>query len=246
MKTVNIMDVPFLHTDQSSFVSLIDQHIQSKQKTFVITANPEIVMKAQEDSSFKQYIDKATYVTADGIGIVIGAKLLNDPLPERVTGYDTMIQLLEKANEHHYSVYLLGAQKETLEKTKANIAKDYPNVSIVGSHDGFFDWDDNHIAEEINELKPDMTFVALGVPRQEKWIAENIDRFTHGIFMGIGGSFDVIAGTVKRAPAIWQKLNLEWLYRLLKQPSRWKRMLALPHFGLKVLALKIKGKGKNS
>ncbi|SER70243.1 N-acetylglucosaminyldiphosphoundecaprenol N-acetyl-beta-D-mannosaminyltransferase [Gracilibacillus ureilyticus] len=246
MKTVNIMDVPFLYTDQSNFVSLIDQHIQSKERTFVVTANPEIVMKAQEDPVFKQYIDKATYVTADGIGIVIGAKLLNNPLPERVTGYDTMIQLLEKANQNHYSIYLLGAQQETLDKTKANILKDYPNVKIVGSHNGFFDWDNNQIADEIGELKPDMTFVALGVPRQEKWIAENIDRFSHGIFMGIGGSFDVIAGTVKRAPVVWQKLNLEWLYRLAKQPSRWRRMMALPHFGLKVLGMKLTGKGKPS
>ncbi|WP_404455670.1 WecB/TagA/CpsF family glycosyltransferase [Virgibacillus necropolis] len=241
MKQVTIMGVPFLHTDQESFVSLLNQHIQQRDKTFVVTANPEIVMKANENHNFMDLVHRATYVVADGIGVVKAAQLLNRPLPGRVTGYDTMVQLLEIANKKQYSVFLLGAQNETLNKATDNIANDYPGVNIVGSHDGFFDWENNDIAKNIAELKPDITFVALGVPRQEKWISENWSKFNQGVFIGVGGSFDVVAGTVQRAPIFWQKVNLEWLYRIAKQPSRWKRALALPRFAIQIIKQKVKG-----
>ncbi|MGJ9458141.1 WecB/TagA/CpsF family glycosyltransferase [Oceanobacillus sp. CF4.6] len=241
MKYVTIMDIPFLHTNQKAFVSLLDERIEQEEKTFVITANPEVVMKANEEQTFKNYIQQATYVVADGIGVVKAAGLLNNPLPGRVTGYDTMMELLAIGNQKHYKIFLLGAQQDTLQKTIKNINTDFPNIEIVGSHDGYFNWEENDITKSISELQPDIIFVALGVPRQEKWIAENLEKFNKGIFIGIGGSFDVIAGTVKRAPIFWQKLNLEWFYRLLKQPSRFIRMLALPRFALKILKQKMKG-----
>lgn len=243
MKQVTIMGVPFLHIDQKGFVSLLEKRIEQQAKTFVVTANPEVVMKANEDRQFMKYLDKATYICADGIGVVKAAQILGDPLPERVTGYDSMIQLLEAGNKKHYKIFLLGAQNDTLQKAVANINATYPNVEIVGYQDGYFNWEQNDIAERIAKTKPDLIFVALGVPRQEKWISENLEHFTKGVFIGVGGSFDVIAGTVKRAPVIWQKMNLEWLYRLLSQPTRWKRMLALPRFAIKVFKLKGKGKG---
>jgi N-acetylglucosaminyldiphosphoundecaprenol N-acetyl-beta-D-mannosaminyltransferase len=129
-----------------------------------------------------------------------------------------------------------------LQKTVAEIMKQYPNVKIAGAHHGFFDWADDHIPNEIQRTKPDLIFTALGVPRQELWIGQNMDKFEKGVFMGIGGSFDVLAGAVQRAPEVWQKMNLEWAYRLLKQPSRWKRQLSLPHFALKVIQQKVTGK----
>ncbi|MFI8687543.1 WecB/TagA/CpsF family glycosyltransferase [Rossellomorea sp. NPDC077527] len=236
---VNILGIPFIHTDQPSFVTTLTNHIEAKDKVFVITANPEIVMKAQEDESFMALTKEATYVTADGIGVVKAAQLLNEPLPGRVTGYDTMVGLLEKANERSYKIFLLGAKADTLTKACENINKDYPNIQIVGKQDGYFDWNQNDIAERIQSATPDMVFVALGVPRQEKWISENIDSFSSGVFMGVGGSFDVIAGTVERAPEIWQKMNMEWFYRLMKQPSRWRRMLALPKFALVIMKKKV-------
>ncbi|RKQ34318.1 WecB/TagA/CpsF family glycosyltransferase [Oceanobacillus halophilus] len=241
MKHVNIMGIPFLHTNQEDFVSLLNQRIQERQKTFVVTANPEVVMKANEEKEFKQYLEQADYITADGIGIVKAASILNNPLPERVTGFDTMMQLLDVANEKEYRIFLLGAQRETLDKAISKIEANYKNIHIVGSNDGFFDWENNNIAERIAELKPDITFVALGVPRQEKWISENITKFEQGVFIGVGGSFDAVAGTVKRAPIFWQKLNLEWFYRLMKQPTRWRRMLALPRFAFRILKQKRKG-----
>ncbi|MFU0789309.1 WecB/TagA/CpsF family glycosyltransferase [Cerasibacillus sp. JNUCC 74] len=242
MKFVTIMNVPFLNTNQRSFVLLLQERIEKKQKTFVITANPEIVMRANKSRELMQHIQLATFVVADGIGIVKAAKILKQPLPERVTGYDTMIQLLKIANKNSYKIFLIGAKQKTLKKAIEKINTDYPNIKIVGSQDGYFNWEDNDISERIMQLQPDITFVALGSPKQEKWIANNISYFKHGIFIGVGGSFDVISGTVKRAPVLFQKLNLEWLYRLIKQPSRWKRMLVLPQFAIKIFKQKLKGK----
>ncbi|WP_163969568.1 WecB/TagA/CpsF family glycosyltransferase [Oceanobacillus halotolerans] len=241
MKQVDLLGIPFLYTNLQQFVSLLDKRIQQKEKTFVVTANPEMVILARDDAAFMNVIHQATYITADGIGIVKAAGLLKNPLPERVTGYDTMLQLLTLANEKHYNVFLLGAHENVLQTVKTKIEINYPGIRIVGAHNGYFNWEDNNIAESIKSAKPDITFVALGVPRQEKWIAENLHSFKHGVFIGVGGSFDVIAGTVKRAPAFWQKLNLEWFYRLLKQPSRWRRMLALPRFVLYIVKQKMKG-----
>lgn len=242
MEFVTIMNVPFLNTNQRSFVLLLQERIEKKQKTFVITANPEIVMRANKSRELMKHIQLATFVVADGIGIVKAAKILKQPLPERVTGYDTMIELLKIANKNSYKIFLIGAKQKTLKKAIEKINTDYPNIKIVGSQDGYFNWEDNDISERIMQLQPDITFVALGSPKQEKWIANNISYFKHGIFIGVGGSFDVISGTVKRAPVLFQKLNLEWLYRLIKQPSRWKRMLVLPQFGIKIFKQKLKGK----
>lgn len=241
MEQVKIMGVPFLKIDQTGFVQLMKERIEQREKTFVITANPEIVMQANENPDLMKYIDKATYVSADGIGVVKAAKILGSELPGRVTGYDTMMALLRSGKP--YKIYLLGAQEETLQKTIENINRDFPHIEIVGAHNGFFDWSKNDIAEEVKAAEPDLMFLALGVPRQEKWIFEHLDQFNHGVFIGVGGSFDVIAGTVKRAPVFWQKLNLEWLYRLLSQPTRWRRMLSLPRFALKVFGMKFKGQG---
>ncbi|MCC2250630.1 MAG: WecB/TagA/CpsF family glycosyltransferase [Bacillota bacterium] len=242
MKHVTIMDIPFLNTNQHSFVQLLNQRIQKKEKTFIVTANPEVVMKANHDQQFMQHLQHATYVVADGIGIVKAAKLLNQPLPERVTGYDTMIDLLKLADKNRYRIFLLGAKEGTLEKTVNEISTRYPNIEIVGSQHGYFDRESKDITASIARLQPDITFVALGCPGQESWIANNLSNFDYGIFMGVGGSFDVIAGTVKRAPMIFQKLNLEWFYRLLKQPTRWRRMLTLPQFAFRIVRQKTKGK----
>lgn len=236
---VEILGVPFVNTTKSQFVQQLDEHIEKQEKVFVVTANPEIVMKAVEDKEYKSVMEKATYVTADGIGVVKASHLLNKPLPERVTGYDTMLELLQLAEDKSYNIYLLGGQQETLEKAVANIKAIHPKINIVGQHNGFFNWEDNEIPQEIINKKPDLVFVALGFPRQENWIAQNLPSFQKGVFIGVGGSFDVIAGTVERAPLVWQKANLEWLYRLIKQPSRWKRMLALPRFGIKIIKEKV-------
>ncbi|KEF38899.1 N-acetylmannosaminyltransferase [Schinkia azotoformans MEV2011] len=241
-KFVSILGVNFINTNMKDMVERLKERMQSGQKGFVVTANPEIVMKALEDPTYKKYVEKADYVTADGIGVVKGAQILGKPLPERVAGYDLMRNLLTVLNEKKLKLYMLGAQEETIEKAVQTIKVEYPDLEIAGYHHGFFKWEDPAIINEIKETQPDLILVALGMPRQEKWIAEHIDHVEKGVFIGVGGSFDVVAGTVKRAPEVWQKLNLEWFYRLLKQPSRWRRMLALPHFALKVVGQKISGR----
>ncbi|MCF6410110.1 WecB/TagA/CpsF family glycosyltransferase [Pseudalkalibacillus salsuginis] len=240
---VDVMGVPFVDTSMDSFIKhLHESHLEKESKAFVITANPEIVMYASEDVGYRSVLNDADYITPDGIGIVKAARILGTPIKERVSGFDIMCNLLQIANENRSSVYLLGTKEEVLQSAEANIQATYPNVDIIGSHNGYFDWDDNDIVNEIQQLRPDMIFVALGLPRQENWIAENIHHFDKGIFMGVGGSFDVFAGIVKRAPVIYQNLHLEWFYRLVKQPSRARRMLALPRFMFKVFEQKVKGK----
>ncbi|MFC7062982.1 WecB/TagA/CpsF family glycosyltransferase [Halobacillus seohaensis] len=241
MKHVIILGIPFSIINHHKLVNNLNQQIQSAEKSFVITANPEIVMRANREIDYKQDLLRATYITADGIGIVKASHILNNPLHERVTGYDVMMDLLQLSNYHQYKIYLLGADQETLEYTKENIETEYPSVKIVGHHNGYFDWNNNNIVEEINQSSPDVVFVALGAPKQEQWISQNIDHFQKGVFICVGGSFDVISGNVKRAPLSWQNRNLEWLYRLLKQPSRWRRMLALPQFTFHVIKQKVKG-----
>ncbi len=235
----NILGIPIVHSDYHSFIELLEEKIRENKKTFVVTANPEIIMRAYKDKEYEGYLKKADYITADGIGVVIASKMLNEPLPGRVSGTDMMLELLEHANQNRFRVYFLGATEPVLDLFLKNVHEQYPQVEIVGSHNGFFDWNDNNIKETIKSTEPELIFVALGVPKQEQWIAEHLDYFQKGIFMGVGGSFDVIAGVVKRAPKTWQKLNLEWLYRLIKQPSRWKRMLAIPHFLFKVVIQKL-------
>lgn len=238
---VSILGVEFINTTMDEMVNKLLSHTANKEKAFVVTANPEIALYAYENKNYRELLTKADYVTADGIGVVKAAGLLGQPLPERVTGFDMFMKLLEAANEQSYSIYLYGAKDVVLEKTIANIKKNYPNAKVVGSHHGYIDWENNCVADEIQKLKPDFVFLALGFPRQEQWVAKNIDKFDSGVFMGVGGSFDVLAGVVNRAPVVWQKLNVEWLYRLIQQPTRWRRMLALPIFMGKVLKQKVKG-----
>ncbi|MBU8905970.1 WecB/TagA/CpsF family glycosyltransferase [Desertibacillus haloalkaliphilus] len=238
---VSILGVDFINTTMNEMIARLGDHLEKEEKAFVVTANPEIVLAAHNDQDYQKLLAKANYITADGIGVVKAAQLLGQPLPERVTGFDMFMALLQLANEKSYKLYLLGAKPEVLEKTKQAVESQFPNVTIVGSHHGFFEWDEPTIENEIKETEPDLVFVALGFPRQEKWISERISSFNKGIFIGIGGSFDVLAGEVNRAPEIWQKLNVEWLYRLIQQPSRWKRMMALPIFAGKVIGQKVKG-----
>lgn len=234
-KTIDILGVPFLHTTRQTFVETLQQHVEQKSKTFVVTANPEIVMHSLQDEHYRGLLEQADYITADGIGVVKAASIIGNPLPERVSGYDIMLDLLEKADRHGYKVYFLGAAEEVLQTTVAKVKEEYPGVRIAGYRNGFFDRQDPTIAEAIQASDADLVFVALGFPRQEQWIGTHLPLFDKGVFIGVGGSFDVFSGNVKRAPDLWIKMNLEWFYRLAKQPSRWKRMLVLPKFAMVIL-----------
>ncbi|MBS4204760.1 WecB/TagA/CpsF family glycosyltransferase [Lederbergia citrea] len=231
---VNILGVEFDHTTKQEMVNQLHDNIKMNKKTFVVTANPEIVMEATMNTTFKDTLRDADHIIADGIGVILGAKILKKPLPERIPGIELMEELLHIANQESLNVFFLGSREDVIKQTVQNVKKDYPNLIIGGYHHGFFKENDQQILNMVKNANSDLIFVALGFPKQEYWIQNHIDSFHKGIFMGVGGSFDVLAGTVKRAPAIWRKLNLEWLHRLLQQPSRWKRMIVLPIFVKKV------------
>lgn len=229
--TVTIMDIDFLNEKKIEFLQKrIYRKLNQQERCFIVTANPEIVMKTREDESYKKIVQSADYIVPDGAGILLAARYMKQPLPERIAGFDLMINLLEFADVQGLSVYLLGAKDYVNQKAVLEIEKRFPNIKIAGNHDGFFDLNDLQVAKGVREASPDIIFVALGLPRQEQWISEHMEDFSKGLFIGVGGSFDVLAGEVKRAPQKWIDLNIEWLYRILQQPFRIKRIFKVFHF----------------
>ncbi|PAV31681.1 glycosyltransferase [Virgibacillus profundi] len=233
---VSIMDIDFINMTKSEFLhDHIYPRLSSEDKCFVVTANPEIVMRTRDEAAYKAIVEKADYVVPDGAGVVMASKMINKPLKERIPGFELTISLLEHAEAQGLSCYFLGAKEYVIEKMVPEVKKRYPNLKIAGQQHGFFALDDSSVTEEIIATKPDVVFVALGSPRQETWISKYIDQFSKGLFIGVGGSFDVLAGEVKRAPDKWIKYNLEWLYRLLKEPFRLKRFLKSIEFMIRMV-----------
>ncbi|MBT2649016.1 WecB/TagA/CpsF family glycosyltransferase [Bacillus sp. ISL-34] len=238
-KFVEILSIPFIDSNMDEFMNgMIYPRLMNQEKTFVVTANPEIVEYANEHQDYKDIILSADYITPDGVGIIMASKWLNQPLQERITGFDLMNELFRVAEEKALKVYLLGAEENVIEAAALKVKELYPGLELVGYNHGYIDIKDDILPKSIAELEPDIILTALGFPRQEKWVSRHYALFNKGLFMGVGGSFDVLAGKVNRAPVFWQKMRLEWLYRLIQQPSRWKRMLALPRFVLKVRRLR--------
>ncbi|MFE4076635.1 WecB/TagA/CpsF family glycosyltransferase [Peribacillus sp. YIM B13477] len=238
-KFVEILTIPFIDSNMDEFMNrMIYPRLMNQEKTFVVTANPEIVEYANEHRDYKDIIISADYITPDGVGIIMASKWLNQPLQERITGFDLMNELFRVADEKALKVYLLGAEENVIEAAALKVKEIYPGLELVGYNHGYIDIKDDALPKSIAELEPDIILTALGFPRQEKWVSRHYALFNKGLFMGVGGSFDVLAGKVNRAPVFWQKMRLEWLYRLIQQPSRWKRMLALPRFVLKVRRLR--------
>lgn len=242
MDKVNVLGVNFDNKTykqfQNEFVNRINNHLS----TFVVTANPEIVMAANENPEFMKILkEDADYITADGIGIIKAARMLKTPLPERVTGYDLFTWLMEFANEERIRVFLIGAKPEVIHAVQEKISKEYSNIQLVGAEDGYFTEDLDLVARRIQRTQPDLVFAALGFPKQEKLLSILRKNATPAFMMGVGGSFDVFSGHVKRAPEIFQRAHLEWFYRLVTNPSRFKRMMVLPQFIVKVKQSK-KGK----
>lgn len=240
LKTTDLMDVSFVNADMDAVVDDLNVRLSRAERTFLVTANPEIMMYAQKDQQYRHILQKADLVIPDGIGIIIASKILGDPIQQRLAGFDLMIQLFHLCAEKHYSVYFLGAEPSVIEEAVNQVKRQFPQTPVAGYHHGYFDMDDPSIVREIQSVKPDVVLVGLGFPRQEQWIARYRDSFNKGLFIGVGGSFDILAGKTKRAPLIWQKLNLEWLHRLILHPSRWKRMSVLPVFIAKVTKSRFK------
>ncbi|MBL4937422.1 WecB/TagA/CpsF family glycosyltransferase [Clostridium sp. YIM B02515] len=240
---VKILGVPFNRITTDGTVDIIENQINSDRKKpyHIITGNPEIVVSYKKEKVLQDIIDDTDLITPDGVGIILASKWKKDLLPERVTGVDLLARVLDRGNERGWSFYFLGADEETNKKAVEIIKEKNSNIVVTGRHNGFFNKEEEEkIIEEISNLKPDILIVALGAPRAEKWIYNNKLRLNAKVTFGVGGSLDVIAGKVKRAPLIWQKLNIEWLHRLLSQPSRWRRQLVLPVFAWKAFGEAVK------
>lgn len=213
--------------------------------SLIATPNSEIIVNANSDEKLKEILDSARLVVPDGIGIIYASKILGQPLRERVTGIDFLGRILSYLEENNKSIYFLGSKTEILNLAIANIKKVHPMLKVVGTHDGYFNnFEEGLIVEEINKSGADFLCVALGSPKQEKFIYEHINQLKPKAAMGVGGSLDVISGTLKRAPKFYRNNGLEWLYRLLQQPSRYKRMGALPVFVMRVFINKLKTKSE--
>ena len=237
MDKVNILGVGVSkYTIDAAANKIVELICNGTRKKCVYTPNSEIIMMAYRDSNFRELLNSADILTADGIGVVYASKILSNPISERAAGYDIACKVLELLAPMGKSVYLFGAKPGVAQQAGEEMQKRYPGIVISGTSDGYFDTEkEKQIISDINEKKPDLLFVCLGAPKQEKWLNEHKDELDFGVAMGIGGSLDVFAGTVKRAPEFYQKHGIEWLYRLLKQPSRFIRMLDLPKFGFTVL-----------
>lgn len=204
--------------------------IRNHARAYVCTPNPEIVMTARREPELMDALNRADMVLPDGIGILWAAEKQGRPMPERVAGYDFLLALLAKL---HGTVYILGGKADAAEKAARTIESRYPDVRVVGYCDGFIT-DELELIAELGQTRPDFLMVCLGASKQEQWMAAHRE-LPVGLMAGLGGSVDVLAGTVKRAPLWWREHGLEWLYRILRQPKRLLRMFYLPRFVLEVL-----------
>ncbi|SFC54218.1 WecB/TagA/CpsF family glycosyltransferase [Clostridium uliginosum] len=213
------------------------KYIGNFEKVNIISGNPEILFNGLNDSLLKKsFNSEHSIIIPDGVGTVLASKILKKPVEQKIAGIDVMKDLLKKANSEKKSIYLLGAKEEVVQKCSQNIKLEFPNLNLVGIHNGFFDLENcKDIIDDIKCKKPWAIFVAMGCPRQEYFIENNINILPCKIFMGVGGSFDIFAGISKRAPKWMISLGLEWLYRVVKEPWRITRLASIPKFLITVL-----------
>lgn len=239
---LEILGVGIDPIDSNEALQRIGQFIASGTPHQVVTANAEIIYQASKNEKMKKVVNNAQMVTADGSGVVWASRQLGQPLAQRVTGIDLVNNICQQSAIDKWKIYILGSAPGVAATAANNIRDKYPGCNIVGTHHGYFKaQEEKQIIAELEQLKPDVLFVALGAPKQEYWIAEHMQQLNIPVAMGIGGSMDVLSGNVKRAPKWMQKMSLEWLYRLILEPTRYKRMLALPKF---VFAVKKQVKNK--
>ena len=238
---IDVMGVGFDSLTMDEAVARARDLMAERRAAYVVTPNPEIVMLCRDDPAAMQAVQGADLVLPDGIGVVKGAAMLGTPLKEKTPGIEFAAGLMGKMAERGRSLYLLGAKPGVADLAAERLQKQYPGLKIAGTHDGYFK-EDAPVVEAIRESGADCVFVCLGAPKQELWIARNGPATGAHLLCGLGGSLDVFAGNVKRAPKFFQKLGLEWFYRLLKEPKRISRMMKLPKFLFAAIGCKLRGK----
>ncbi|HYM70408.1 MAG TPA: WecB/TagA/CpsF family glycosyltransferase [bacterium] len=231
MSRIDILGVGFDPMDLDGAAARIVEFALQPDPRLVVTANVEMVMLTRRDPEVREILRRASLVVADGVGVVWGARQLGRPLPGRVPGIDLAARLCQEAARRRWRVYLLGGRPGVAAGAAARLRAWYPGFQVVGAHDGYFSLDtDRDVVRAIREASPTLLLAGLGAPRQERWLSQRLEELHVPVVMGIGGTLDVWTGRARRAPRVWQTLGLEWCYRLLREPRRFGRQLAIPHF----------------
>lgn len=225
MKT-DVLGVAFDALTLTEAEERADALLRARKGGYIVTANPEIVLHSRDDAAYAAAVNGADLVLADGVGDLYAARILGTPLPERVAGSDLTPRLLSRLAERGGSVFLYGARPGVAERAGEALRSACPGLRIAGTENGYIS-DETALFTALDKEQPDLLLLGLGVPRQELWMAQNRQR-TNAVMIGVGGLLDVFAGDIPRAPEAWQRLGLEWLYRLLREPRRIKRMIRLP------------------
>ena len=245
--TVRILGIDIDNIDINEAGEITKKLIEESNKSckIIVAPNTEFIMMAQKDEEFYNILKNAELATPDSVGVMLGGKMQKKTFKQRIPGQAYFRKILELGEKENWSFYLLGGKGDVPKIATENLKKIYPNINIVGYHEGFFEEDGQEIViQEINRLKPNVLFVAMGAPLQEKWIAKYKNKLKVDVAAGQGGTFDYEAGKIKRAPEIIQKLCIEWLWRLILQPTRIFRMIVLPIYLFKITFTKDITKGK--
>ena len=238
---IDVLGVGFDSLTIEEAVTRAKALMTERRAAYVVTPNPEIVMACRERLETMQAVNAADLVLPDGIGVIYGARILGTPLKTKLPGIDFIQALMADMAKEGKSVFLLGAKPGVAEAAADKLKAQYPGLAVVGTQDGYFK-DDAPVVEAVNAARPDLLLVCLGAPKQELWMQRNQSLLNVGLMAGLGGSLDVFAGNVRRAPKAFQRLGLEWLYRLMKEPKRIGRMMKLPKFLFACIGKKLRGR----
>jgi N-acetylglucosaminyldiphosphoundecaprenol N-acetyl-beta-D-mannosaminyltransferase len=231
LPVVHLLGLPVHNVDMDTVLTTIDSFIHTRASHHIVTADASMLVMAQEDTALRTIIAGADLVTPDSVGILWAARRCGRPLRERVSGVEIVERLCARSASKGFSLYFLGAGPGIAAKAVARMQAKYPGCRIVGARDGFFQESEvEGIVAEIYNCQPDVLCVALGIPKQEKWIAAHRDRLGVPALIGVGGTFDVLSGNTRRAPRILQMARLEWLWRVLANPRKIDKVLLLPQF----------------
>jgi N-acetylglucosaminyldiphosphoundecaprenol N-acetyl-beta-D-mannosaminyltransferase len=231
VESTEILGVRVDHATYDDLLVCVDSFVASGQPHQIITLNPEMLVAAWDDPALRSLLNSADLCVADGVGLILAARWLGHPVPERVTGSDGISRLSAHCARKGYRAFFLGAAPGVAQIVAERLTADYPDLQVAGAYAGSPGTDDEWaIAARIRGAAPDILFVAYGVPAEEIWIARNRDCLGVPVMIGVGGAFDFVAGITRRAPVWMRRLGLEWLHRLIREPWRWRRQLALPRF----------------